>query len=1726
MDNSLNRIRSFKDQNGDTQVLIDSDTLLNKRTGERTRVTGFDGLETGKLIQNSDGSFELRRGELGGDLNTQVVADVIDQGGFTNIINTGKEDDYDRSLAPLMNDNGEMISDVLYKEGLAKLDRFSSEKNVTLKREGEMYRALFGDRDSLFAKQRKELDAKRDSQGLLFKSLALDESTFDPNFHSGVQFRDHDRTIDNKPKGLLSGAAYSFGTGWDSIKEGAFGYLEAIGEMSDVEMLENLGAQGAMRARSQIANTPELLLNYDQVENLSTGFQWVMNNAAMSAPYMITTFAALAAAIPASALVGGGAVTTGALALLPTSVIYAGQTWNEMEGEKGISQFVAASMSGVGQASLELLGLRGLVVPVQVFSAAGKKKIVEALMARGLDQEQATRLFASKVGKAQREFFTGLVRLKPDDIAGFSKSSLGKATMAGMARESLTEVGQESLAMGTAAGFSDTTYDADEVKHRLTNAALAGGVLGGGIGAGANTYMQGRNRLEKASRNRRDLERLSLFELYKIGRMQSGEGVATIQQNLDRDNAALKGEDPTLPDLDLSGVTTVDEAIARIEAARKLQLERERTATMSDKELTETLEGKPSTNQKNEKGEFRYASPLREAELTLESIKETARDQGVSETDPKYIQAVKEAEANVERARAFEARVRQEIEGRRNGTRRQLSFEEADAAVDAGANSQTELARLQQLKADGIVSYTPASEFNKTGSLANEYIAKRKGMRNVIRNIESVSDLVDALAVGTGRLVRGAERAAIKAARAVANPIVLDILSRIGGTLGDVVHSGQNAKEFQQEIITKAKILLDELTIAKSFGRTAMRWKDALNISRALIEFGRSGGYWAYNAYQLQAQQPNLNKVIQEAIDLRNQMLSNTLTEADRADAQIAYDLIVERLALIGFSKDPIIFAEELAAYQRAVAKYADADGLIKLETLAQFLEGDIKPEEMSQAMLAELERNFLSAERIKRSYDYVFSRANEEYKKENKEEELSYDIDMWWLFQGFNWKAARKNPVGFKKMLVEKLDYSATDAQRIYESISRRGEQTINPAEVGVGSNTRVEYSLVDPNTTGVPFAFSKDARKLMDAVRDVLPSSKWTYPYELKIDPKTNKPNLEGKGKRKEGVTRKQAKADLSKEEKSFFSMNIFATLNKVQLDAARYTANARYFGQGGWKLHRLFRRLEREGDLTRDELIQFAFYIRSMINAMNGNYNRIENPRAAALNSFATSWSVLAGLPLSMPASLPEFGMVYFDIKDDQMFKQATDQMVRQVTTSFSKALDSEANRGRRLADSVGLDSSINNIADRLATGERDVAFARVHEVFFKGTGIQTITQLQRRIVAVVALDAIKTAFAVLETAPTKLYIKGKEKPKAKENVVINDEQEIAAEARSIYNFDFDKFTEAEMGAYNQLTSLGINVDRIMILMEDLDSMSRNAALTITDGVSSHLRKETVKQGDDQEVEVIRPPTQREAAIRKIVKNRVRSLMQEGEFVSNDQALNEDYAHEITETAEYITDELSNAIQRYVHERIQMPGHGNRPLFFQDPHFQLITQFNGFISAFTANIIPKLYDRALRRGNIKVKYETFALIMILLVLGAASQYIKDLAKFGAPSPYLDTSGYIQRAVYASGVMGQFERVADIVHPLYPQRDEGVDWLMNAVLGESGPTVRNVQNVAGGVGDLLQGEGERGVRNILKATPLIGPFTGPRSHAAQALTGTNPYKGMSPPTDNEIKDFFLGSY
>ena len=208
----------------------------------------------------------------------------------------------------------------------------------------------------------------------------------------------------------------------------------------------------------------------------------------------------------------------------------------------------------------------------------------------------------------------------------------------------------------------------------------------------------------------------------------------------------------------------------------------------------------------------------------------------------------------------------------------------------------------------------------------------------------------------------------------------------------------------------------------------------------------------------------------------------------------------------------------------------------------------------------------------------------------------------------------------------------------------------------------------------------------------------------------------------------------------------------------------------------------------------------------------------------------------------------------------------------------------------------------------------------------------------------------------------------------------------------------------------------------------------------------------------------------------------------------------------------DQLREAQFTFINDAVALPQSANRPLIYQNPRYALFTQFQGFIATFTANHIPKLWDEYVRRGTPAMKYNAFAVMTTMIMLGFASQYLKDLIKYGqlrefgpGAHPYLSTDEYIQRGVRASGLLGTAERVLDPFFPIYEQRSGNVgEWAWNTVSGES-PALNFAGKMAGGVGDLISGDVGSAAKTGVRGIPFVGPINFIRDAAKEGFDHWN---------------------
>ena len=1588
----------LKSINGPDTKLVDGDTEITE-SGKRERLLGINTRETARVHKNRYGEESFQLPKQGSFAQTKAVQSVIDKGGFVYKDNTGEYDKYNRELIERYNLKGEKLSDTLVAEGIAEVNRYTSPGAVRALWDRKKDQEL-GLYDSPYEDIAQET---RDILGSSFvpKTMALDERSYDPNYHTGVMARHHDRYLEsdafdeigNTKKGFFGQIGEGWDQGWLGVAEGFYGYMDAIGTVTDSEMIETWGEQGVLDMRERMRRSPSITLDYREVNGVGDAFQYVLNNAAMSAPYMVTTFASMAAAVPVALAAGAASPALGVAALLgmtyiPNSMIYGGHTWNEMEGEKGLSQFMLASTAGVGAAILDRLGLKGLVSPNKVLSKEGAEAVAQHLTkrSRGVGKkitiEEAREQVANATKAETSNYLKGIMSLRnisPDQVIkdyakSFSPKEVAKMMGKGAATEALTEIAQESLQYGMAVAGSDKTLDSEEFKHRLINAGVAGSSLGGGLSGAANIYSQGKEQLHIKGLEAGDLDRYRVIEKARMEKLNNGEEIRSTDQNLDWINQQIASKKPLIP---VSGSTPQIEKTRNKYAAeitlggltgKQLGVLGQELAFLKDlkKELAKATK-ELNTAEVNRLNNAIAAQLDKVKNVSLETLDDFSGDDEAVEDLGQQILAVNEVRR--EKGWTDPKYDNEPTHNKDTIAGRKLLIKDQDAELEKRKN--------QGIEGQGNRFIT---------QLAEEYASLNRGLKNFVKqplgpdHNNGIEDYISAMSRGFTRLYRSAERSAADINKLVKDPDGMIILSIIGQLTQGVYHSGMGFRQFYDRLISDLKKDIDERGIAISLGfEKGMKSDYVEPISDWVKEFANDTEGTSI-----------LNLFKEWSAQNENQGLTPAELEASWQN------YFIENIAArpqMNKAKASLLFSTRIN--NREKYGYQNASALFDI------------------------------SKSLKDSWNYLIEKYKEASHKEAGNILNEADIipsDHWRNATNFDWKKVRNNRGEFLKWCMDN-GIDAQKAEALYQFIAYRNQANF------VKGNSHID------GIEWVPTFLQQDYKVLETAA---------------------------GRDK--------------------FTTSNLFEPLHKAQMDVAKYVTIVKYFGPGGEKLNFLLgRMMERAKSrsknsvtgkpdptfLSENEVKQFAWYVKAMIDADHGNFNTIQSPFFAALNRFLVSWSIFAGLPLAALSSIPETAMIYYGLQGDDQWTKANEQLVTQFAQLWSKAARHKVKDLNRLLDLTGIRYDQNTVIDRFATGERDIYYANAHDFFFKLSLIKDYTQIQRRMAGGLALDFVQDYTNVLLSAPRQT---------GAEPFNSNTQQ-------LDIRFDFKSFNSFELEAYNQLSSIGIDVELLVREVGNIDEIYRSDLFdySSTPDLDSYSKE----------------PSKQLAALGG---KRLNALWKNEENRPDGPRKGKAELQEVLDT---IDEQVQTAVYRFVNDRIMMPQSTNRPLFFQDPRYQLLTQFNGFIATFTATVLPRLWDSYLRKGNPQVKYNTFAVIVLMLGMGGASQYLKDLLKYGKPSPWMDTAGYTQRAIYASGLLGQGERVVDALYPLYPDRD---DRFVSTVLGETGPAARNIQNVVKGVGNLLVGETERGLNNVLKAAPWLGPFTGTRKSTVELAHGKNP--------------------
>ena len=464
---------------------LDGDTVKDSVTGESVRLRGINTLETSKHIKEL--GYEFSEGEVGGDATTSHIWSLANKHGFTNVVKTGEKGFHGRDMGDLLNDEGHSFVDTLLRSGLAAPWHFSSEDDLELSIWGGAAEAGRPDgtpkndfekaRDAITAVQTEHYNGLPIQKMLAFNA---EEYNSNPDLFMGMKNRTVGADYEGKSR-------TPFSTSWDVGFATLYKSLNTFGQKA-ANLVGATGVEASFAAdvadnESYITSQPTVKMDVTEIDwldydEVTTGLMGMLGT---SLPFMATTLTGMALA----------PITLGTSMSVPVAM-YSGMVLDEMEGQIEDKNFGIAIAAGAGMTVLDRLGIKGLISPKMMMTSAGRKEAIEAIsrhkMFEGLSREQALQGASNFYLTQSKKQLLGFV----DDAKAFGASQLQKSQLfkegvrrlgKSSASEGVTEAMQELTQYTAAVIGSEKEWDYDEVQHKMTNAIVAGGLMGGGFAA-------------------------------------------------------------------------------------------------------------------------------------------------------------------------------------------------------------------------------------------------------------------------------------------------------------------------------------------------------------------------------------------------------------------------------------------------------------------------------------------------------------------------------------------------------------------------------------------------------------------------------------------------------------------------------------------------------------------------------------------------------------------------------------------------------------------------------------------------------------------------------------------------------------------------------------------------------------------------------------------------------------------------------------------------------------------------------------------------------------------------------------------------------------------------------------------------------------------------------------------------------------------------------------------
>jgi hypothetical protein len=539
--------------------------------------------------------------------------------------------------------------------------------------------------------------------------------------------------------------------------------------------------------------------------------------------------------------------------------------------------------------------------------------------------------------------------------------------------------------------------------------------------------------------------------------------------------------------------------------------------------------------------------------------------------------------------------------------------------------------------------------------------------------------------------------------------------------------------------------------------------------------------------------------------------------------------------------------------------------------------------------------------------------------------------------------------------------------------------------------------------------------------------------------------------------------------------FKSSFFSNLGNLKQHTVSKVANDKYFGKDGQKLVQLLQKAKENGEFDSDEEFKHvstqvkAFYL-----IANGNYKEIDNELYRGVVAWGTTMAMLSSLGKAAFSSLPESVAAILGTRGDKVTGQLYDN-VRNLFTEIRNDL----NKGTSWALST-----------------RGISYMRNSPAFRMNEELEALQK---------EMDNLATSDP--KTSNTKEYKKLEDKVNnliyrttGRKLLDVLGYSDSGYATQTKYEYADHRHREA-MNTMAHLIGLRALTDstRISALSAAADTvMGKLNNLRNIPAVERETRFNTAKGLTVQQAYDLKDLVEYGIDVNRtlyVMDNLHNTGNDSNIFGRNHKEMIDDKGN-IHPDYQAFVDNIYTGISNFVDSKVVNPQVHNLPRFYHDPRLRLITAMTRFMATAHSTLLPTLYKQYIKDGNVGMRYQAFAVVMGMILASMIGNAIKDeLAYEDGKNPYI--KGYkkeIQRNIYGSGLLGQYERVVDTLSPLYPENKpspfkDPFKWSIETAKDNS-PAINWASKPISAAYNLSQDKVPEAVKQLVRAAPVVGSF------------------------------------